>query len=170
VVDRLTRPLRAAAWSCRPDGTPSGSPVDLISDQPNRWNGPGEPTIYVSGDPALALLEAGRHPDDVHGRASLVQVEVRIRFAADLRDPAVRRSLELPADLDWMLDRRRTRSVSRGLRHSGVCDGLIVPSVGALDQLDRWNAVIFADERTRIPRMIGGLRQVGELQVSVPSA
>jgi RES domain-containing protein len=165
VAERLTRPLRAPAWSCRFHDAPSASPLDLISDQPNRWSAAGEPTVYVSGDPALALLEAGRHPDDVGDRVSLVRVELRIPLAVDLRDPNVRQALELPADLEWILDRRRTQAVSSGLRHSGVCDGLIVPSAGALDQLDRWNAVIFADDRQAVLRVLGAPKSAGGLEI-----
>ena len=57
----------------------------------------------------------------------------------------------------------RTRDVARSLRHSGICDALVVPSAGAPDQPDRFNLVVFADDRASVPRMIGDLRVVGEL-------
>ena len=163
----LAGPLRGRAWLARSEELTTATTVDLISDKPNRWNVDGEPTIYLSGDPALALLETGRHPDDLEERAEVFEVEVRVPLAVDIRDRAVRSALSLPDDLGWVLDRRRTRHVARTLRHSGMCDGLIVPSAGALDQEGRFNVVVFADDRTRIPRMVTGLRRVGDLRLSL---
>jgi RES domain-containing protein len=158
----LAGPLRTRGWACRGESLPAGAAVDLISDKPNRWSAEGEPTIYLSGDPALAFVESGRHPDDLEEGMRLVEVDVRIPLAVDLRDPDVRVALSLPDDPAWVLDRRRTREVAQVLRHSGVCDGLVVPSAGAPDQPDRYNLVIFADDRSRVPRMVSDLRVVGE--------
>jgi hypothetical protein len=127
----------------------------------------GEPTIYLSGDPALALVESGRHPDDVVGRADLIEVELRIPLAVDLRDQHVRRVLDLPDDVTWVLDRGRTRDVARSLRHSGFCDAMVVPSAGALDQPDRWNAVVFADDRRLVGQMVGRPKAIGLVAVGV---
>ena len=91
-------------------------------------------------------------------------------MALDLRDPDARTSLSLPDDAWWILDRDRTRAVSRSLREAGVCDALIVPSAGALDQPDRYNLVVFADDPSRIPLFVRDLRPVGELDLRVTSA
>ena len=48
-------------------------------DKPNRWNAEGEPTIYVSSDPGLALLESGRHPSDLEDGLRLFTMELHIR-------------------------------------------------------------------------------------------
>ena len=153
-------------WSCRPDDLPSATASDLISDRPNRWNAKGEATIYLSGDPALALLEIGRHPQDARDELLVVEVEVDVPRAIDLRDTDVIAALSLPRDNAWVLDRERTRQVARSLRDSGTCDGLIVPSAGALDQPDRWNLVVFADDRARVSGMVGLPRPAGEILVS----
>jgi RES domain-containing protein len=158
------------AWVCRDEGLPSAEAADLISDKENRWNTEGEPTLYLSGDPALAFVECARHPDDLKGRARLLEVEVRIPRVVDLRDPDVRGSLSLSDDLEWVLDRGRTRKLARSLRRSGRCDALIVPSAGALDQDDRFNLVVFAEDRDRIRALVGGLRPVGELDLRPVSA
>lgn len=158
------------AWVCRDEALPSKWAVDLISDKPNRWNAEGEPTLYLSGDPALALVEGGRHPDDLTGRSRLLEVLVRIPRLVDLRDPDVRVTLALSDDLGWVLDRQTTRQIARRLRRSGTCDALIVPSAGALDQSERFNVVVFADDRGRIPALVSDLRPVGELELSVTSA
>jgi RES domain-containing protein len=155
------------AWVCRDEDLPSADAADLISDKENRWNGEGEPTLYLSGDPALAFVECARHPEALKGRSRLLKVDVHIPSTVDLRDADVRASLGLPADLGWVLERERTRAIARSLRHAGMYDALIVPSAGALDQQERYNLVVFADDRTRIPEMIGELRPVGELELSV---
>jgi hypothetical protein len=38
-----------------------------------------------------------------------------------------------------------------------------VPSAGALDQEERFNLVVFADDRARIPRLVANLQKAGEL-------
>jgi RES domain len=166
----LAKQLRTLAWACRSDGLPSQAAIDLISDKPNRWNIEGEPTIYLSGDLALALIESGRHPDDVVGQSALIEVELRIPLAIDLRDQGVCRALGLPDDMTWVLDRVRTRDVARSLRHSGICDAMVVPSAGALDQADRWNAVVFADDPRTVGRMVGRPRPIGLVSIGVERA
>jgi RES domain-containing protein len=161
----MTAPLRTKAWAVRGESLPSSSAVDLISDKANRWSGEGEPTIYLSGDPALALVESGRHPEDLEEGMQLIEVDVRIPLAVDLRDREIRSALALPDHAEWVLDRIRTRDVSRSLRHSGICHAVVVPSAGAPDQPDRFNIVVFADDRALVPRLISDLRVVGDMTV-----
>lgn len=163
----LARALRGRAWVCRDESLPSNTVLDLISDKSNRWNGEGEPTLYFSGDPALALVECARHPDALNERSRVLEVDVRIPRTVDLRDLGVRAALSLPDDLGWILDRERTQGVSRHLRDPGICDAIIVPSAGALDQDDRYNLVVFADDPERVQGMVARLRPVGELRLSV---
>lgn len=161
----LTKPVRATTWACRGRELASSSAVDMISDKPNRWNSEGEPTIYLSGDPALALVESGRHPDDLEAHARLVEVDVDMARVIDLRDDAVRRILDLPDDPVWILDRDRTRPVAHAIRTSGAADGLLVPSAGALDQPERWNAVVFADDRAAVGTSVRPPRPGGEVRI-----
>lgn len=161
----LAKPVRATTWSCRGYELPSSSATDLISDKPNRWSAEGEPTIYLSGDPALALVESGRHPDDLEAHARLVEVDLALARLIDLRDDDVRRTLDLPGDSGWILDRDRTRTVAQGIRISGAADGLLVPSAGALDQPDRWNAVVFADDQAQVAASLAPPRPAGEVRL-----
>jgi RES domain-containing protein len=160
---QLVEPVRKVAWVCRPDDLPRTSVLDLRSDRPNRWNEEGQQTIYLSGDPALALIEIGRHPEDLKRASHLLRLDLRLRRALDLRRPPVRAELELPAGDWWILDRDRTRSVAERIRTSGECDGLLVPSAGALDQEDRWNAVVFADDGLAVDHLLGDPRPAGNV-------
>jgi RES domain-containing protein len=163
MIDEIAQPLRTTTWSCRSVKLPSETALDLISDRPNRWNAGGERTIYLSCDPALALLEAGRHPEDLVAGQILVEVEVDLPRVIDLRDLDVRAALGLPADNAWVLDRRRTRKLARSHRQAGDIHALIVPSAGALDQPDRWNVVVFADDVGRVARIVGRPQVAGRL-------
>jgi len=163
--EALAQPLRARAWACRSEELPSTTPADLISDKPNRWNTEGEPTIYLSGAPGLALIESGRHPEDLSGQSFLVEVDVRIPLVVDLRDSTTRRTLGLPLDPTWVLDRDVTRHAASALRHSGICDAILVPGAGALDQPDQWNAVIWADDARTVGRMISAPVRVGTINL-----
>lgn len=166
VPSDLTTSLRGRGWVGRSDSLATSSTFDLISDAPNRWNAGGEPTIYVSGDPGLALVECGRHPTDLENGLRLYEVDLRVPRALDLRDARVVRALSLPTDVYWVFDRDRTNRISRSLRDSGSCDALIVPSAGALDGRDRWNIVVFAEDRSRVAAMVADLRPIGALRLS----
>jgi RES domain-containing protein len=170
VPSALTTSFQGQGWVGRSERLPSDSTLDLISDKPNRWNAEGEPTIYVSGDPGLALIECGRHPDDLEGTIRLFEVNLRIPRVVDLRDGAVRAALSLPTGLHWILRRDRTQGISRSLRRSGRCDALIVPSAGALDGRDRCNIVVFADDRARVAELVTDLRPGGELRLGSSAA
>jgi len=166
---QLVEPVRKAAWVCRPDDLPRASALDLRSDRPNRWNGEGQQTIYLSGDAGLALIETGRHLEDLKGASHLLRLDLRLRRALDLRRPPVRAELDLPAGDWWVLDRDRTRAVAERIRTSGACDGLLVPSVGALDQEERWNAVVFADDALGVAHLLGDPRPAGTVVLDAPA-
>ncbi len=160
-LGQLVEPVRKVAWVCRPDDLPTASALDLRSDRPNRWNDEGQQTIYLSGDAGLALIETGRHPEDLQGASHLLRLDLRLRRALDVRRPAVRAELELPAGDWWVLDRDRTRAVAERIRTSGRCDGMLVPSAGALDQEERWNAVVFADDALAVGHLLRDPRPGG---------
>ena len=163
----LVEPLHTTAWVCRADDMPRDSAFDLISDKSNRWNAEGEPTIYVSCDAALALVEMGRHPEDLKESSHLLRLDIRLDRALDLRRPAVRAALEVPADDGWVLREDRTAKLAGRVRRIGQFDGLIVPSAGALDHDDRWNAVIFADGRDAVAGRIGDPQPAGTIVLEI---
>jgi RES domain-containing protein len=146
---------------CMGPATRSLEPHVLVTRDRNRWSDAGEPTIYLAGDPGVAIAEFGRHWSDDSVPAAMWTVRLRLDRAIDLRGPEVRQALGIPNDPTWMLDRDRCRSIARELRASGGCDGLIVPSAAFLDDDRRWNAVVFVD------RLQGPL--AGTLEVAGPS-
>jgi RES domain-containing protein len=130
----------------------------LVTTDGNRWSRPGERTIYLASDKAVALAEFARHLEpDAPLVAGLWTVDVRLDCVVDLR-------AERPnADPRWLLDRERCRSLAARFRARGV-EGLIVPSVAFLDQREHWNLVVFADRLESLERLIAAPRPLGSLR------
>lgn len=116
------------------DGREAWSLQRLIDTDGGRWSRPDEPTIYLAGDPGVALVEFGRHhPGDAETVGSIWELLVEVD-AVDLRD--------LPDDA--VLDQERCRAIASRWRRKGAA-ALVVPSAGCLDQRDRFNIVVFAE-------------------------
>jgi RES domain-containing protein len=166
-------PATAASLTAVPLSTlafctgPAGSSLDvttLTSTDANRWSEDGEPTIYLAGDPGVAVAELGRHWGEQDGEMAIWSLTLGLDGAADLRDPVVRSSLRVPDDPRWILDKKRCHELASRLRSSGPQDGLVVPSVAFLDDTSRWNAVVFVDRlRTTLVDAISSARPVVRL-------
>jgi RES domain-containing protein len=146
--------LRPRTW----DGTAywQGDPepfdhAALVSTAPNRWNDGGTAAVYLAGDVGLALVEAGRHLAEEPGSATtraIWRAEIRAPGIVDLRGAVHAR----PGARDglWLLDRARCRRAAAELLLDQGVMGLVVPSVGSLDDPSRWNLVLFV-ERLTVP-------------------
>lgn len=152
----------SASAVCSGPATDRFDVAELVTTDGNRWSGPGEPTIYLAGDHGVALAEVGRHWEERSGDTALWQVDVALSAAVDLRRDDVRAATGVPEDPRWFLDRARCRDFAARFRAAG-CDGLIVPSVAFLDDLARWNAVVFVDPATPLERVVRNPRRVVEL-------
>ena len=131
---------------------PAGPSLDvssLTTTDGNRWSVEGEPTIYLAGDPGVALAELGRHWGEQGAEIAVWSLRLTLEAAADLREPAIRAALGVPDDPRWILDEERCRALAAHLRVQGTNDGMIVPSVAFLDDPSRWNAVVFVDRQAR---------------------
>ena len=116
-------------------------------DGRDRWGVPGTRTVYLAGDPAVALSEYARHRDARAPADSrcLCSLRLQARRVLDLRDRAVTRLLGLPPGAGHFLDRHVARRMSQMVRDLGVCQGLIVPSMAFLDHPERFNVVLFVE-------------------------
>ena len=120
----------------------------------NRWNPPGEPTLYVAGDRGVAIAEFARHirEDNVPALAPrtierrIFDLRVRVEATLDLRDPRVWTTLSLVDAPGCFLDRTVARATAGYLRHTTRTQALIVPSMALLDAPSRWVAVLFLDK------------------------
>ena len=139
---------------------PAGSHFNVLDTRfaglaaDNRWNAPGEPTLYLAGDLGVALAEYARHLRDdvgmagaplVHERA-VYQIEVRLEAVLDVRDARVRSAIGLHGGPRRFLDRAVARATAHFLRTTTPAHGLLVPSVAFLDDPARWNLVVFLEK------------------------
>jgi RES domain-containing protein len=169
---RATSPEGGLKLFCH---VPGDVPIDLdrlaqAGDASDRWNGPGEPTVYLASDPGVALAEYARHhaPD---GSATVDRLVLRVALTdvrlVDLRRDAVRRSYGVADGPAAFLDKDVARRVASTVRGDGEAHGLIVPSMAFLDDLERGDVVLFGE------CLPGGLRAcvrsfevVGRLRLS----
>jgi RES domain-containing protein len=142
---------------------PAGSRFDVLDTRfaalatDNRWNLPGEPTLYLAGDRGVALAEYARHlredvgsrnTSQVHERA-VYRVEIAAAIVAnvlDLRDARVRRAISLGGGPRRFFDRSVARATAEFLRHTTPAEALLVPSMAFLDDPSRWNLVLFLEK------------------------
>jgi hypothetical protein len=118
-----------------------------LDDGRDRWGTTATRTVYLAGDPAVALAEYARHrevgaPADARSLCSFRLQGIR---SLDLRDGEVTQLLGLATGADRFLDRQVARRASRRVRDIGTCQGLIVPSMAFLDQPERFNVVLFVE-------------------------
>jgi RES domain-containing protein len=139
---------------------PVGQPFDPAAlaeagDGQDRWNRPGEPTAYLSGDPVTALAESCRHavPGEPLVR-TIVRVELGPLQLLDIRRRDILEGLRCDAAQSIVSDRSVARALAGRVRASGFADGLIVPSMAFIDQSERFNVVVFVE------RLRGGMESV----------
>jgi RES domain-containing protein len=123
----------------------------LITIEGNRWSRSGQPTIYLAGDPGVALAEFARHMP-AHGKmpqASVWTVDVSLEAVLDLR----------AGDPTWAIDRERCRTEATEARLCGA-QALIVPSLAFLDGQDRVNLVVFVENIQDLDVAIGKPRRM----------
>ena len=144
--------------------------AELVTTDGNRWSRPGEPTIYLGSDPAVALAEFARHLDvDASApRGVLWMVDVRVDRVVDLRTPESLAELGASTGPAWPLDQERCRSMAADLRQQGI-QGLIVPSVAFLDQPERWNLVVFVDAIENVAATITSPRPLAAIGPAEPA-
>jgi RES domain-containing protein len=117
-----------------------------VDDGRDRWGSPGTRTVYLAGDPAVALAEYARHreiggPSESRCLCSFRLQAVRV---LDLRDGDAARLLGLTSTQGY-LHRQEARRVSQAARETGFSQGLIVPSLAFLDRPERFNVVLFVE-------------------------
>lgn len=139
---------------------PAGSPLDVLDFRyagrgaDNRWNEPGSPTLYLAGDEGVLIAEWGRH-FETNRTIQLQQMTVeRITFSLelsidhvlDLRSEEVCSSLSLDKAPYCFADSNVARATANFVRSTTEAQALLVPSMGFLDDLERWCLVAFLEK------------------------
>lgn len=115
---------------------------------------PGEPTLYLAGDVGVVIAELGRHfrHDRDPGLASalvertIYRLELELERVLDVRDADVCHAIGLHDAPLCFLDRDVARATARYLRRTTPAQAILAPSVATLDQLNRWNLVLFPEK------------------------
>jgi RES domain len=146
---------------------PADQPLDIerlaqADEDDDRWNEPGEPTIYLALDLPLALAEYARHAGTDDAR-DLIRFDVRLDGVADLRP---RDGSTDAAGVAEIADRGVARRIASGFRNRPDCRGLLVPSLAFPDDPAHANLVVFADRLPAgIPAWLGRPTKVGHVEV-----
>jgi hypothetical protein len=120
----------------------------------NRWNRPGEPTLYVAGDHGVLFAEFARHlreqrtPEIGRGMIArrIYDCELTLAHTLDLRDARVVAALSLANAPACFLDREIARATADFLRRTTPVEALVLPSMAFLDQPERWVMAIFLEK------------------------
>jgi RES domain-containing protein len=114
----------------------------------DRWNAPGEPTLYLATDPAIAVAELARHAELYPGmppyRRRLLALRVSIDGLLDLRRPDQIERFGVESETAFR-ERDTARRVAAEVRSDESCVGLLVPSIAFLDDPRRGNIVLFME-------------------------
>jgi RES domain-containing protein len=175
----LLRPWASRAYRHIADGA-SYQPLDLRwagRGIDNRWNEPGERTLYLAGDPRVVMVEFARHFDYDRapnvGRGAkprrLYSMHVQVEQMLDLRDPATWAALAISNAPHCFLERPVCRATARYLRTATPAQGILVPSVALLDDLERWVAVLFLERLPEEPgRFLTAVQDEGLIHGIIP--
>jgi len=146
----------------------------LASD--NRWNYPGEPTLYLAGGSGVALAEFARHLElnrpagiaPLTVKRSLYRLEVSLERVLDLRQDECIQALSLSEAPNCFLDKNVTRATANFIRVTTDAQAILVPSVALLDHPDRWVLVLFLEKLTPEPKQyLAPVAPAGTFQVSL---
>lgn len=120
----------------------------------NRWNFPGEPTLYLAADRGVAIAEFARHM--TRGRRSAVlrgvlqrrlyRLQLRLDLMLDLCQPVTWELLSLSRAPECFLDKGVARATAHFIRATTSAHAIRVPSVAFLDDLTRWSLMVFLEK------------------------
>jgi RES domain-containing protein len=175
----MTLGAHLRSWSGRAlRHIPAGAHLDVLDFRyaglgaDNRWNEPGHPTLYLAGDEGVLIAEWGRH--FAINRTPQLQsmtveripytLELSIDFLLDLRDTDVCDSLSLTDAPFCFANIAVARATAQFVRGTTQAQALLVPSMGFLDDLDRWCLVVFLEKFPSDPRsFISSVTRSGQL-------
>lgn len=96
---------------------------------------------------------------------TVYRLHLHLDAVVDLRDSGLTSNVEGDDPPGWLIDKERAHSVARHLRSATPAQVLLVPSVAFLDDLTRWNLVVFLDKLPADPQAwIQRVETVGPLR------
>jgi hypothetical protein len=150
-VEKFIRPWKGYAFRHIPDGN---DVLDFslcgLSNE-NRWNLPGEPTLYLAGSKQVALGEYSRHYQEnrTHKLTTKIQsrsfwrLKVQLKRTIDLCNPNVYSTF--PGAPGCFKEIKSARTVASVFRNVFKIEAIFVPSMVFLDDLSKWCLILFLD-------------------------
>lgn len=156
------QPWSGLAWR----HIPADSPYDVLDfrfagrSAENRWNEQGAPTLYLAGDEGVLVAEWGRHfQTDRSARLqqttverSTYSLEVTIDHVLDLRSAKICHALSLDNAPHCFADFGIARATANFVRSTTIAQAVFAPSMGFLDDPERWCLVAFLEKLPPDPR------------------
>jgi RES domain-containing protein len=120
----------------------------------NRWNDEGVPTLYLAGDEGVLIAEWGgnfatiRTPqlDRRAVERSVFRLELAFDNVLDLRRGEVCQALSLLDAPACFMNIAVARATAQFVRTTTAAQAMLVPSIGFLDDLERWCLVVFLEK------------------------
>jgi RES domain-containing protein len=159
---------------------PAGARYDVLDFRfagrgaDNRWNDPGDPTLYLAGDQGVLIAEWGRHfainrdplLKPLARERRVFRLDLALDQVIDLRTAPVWDELSLGNAPHCFLQLEVARATARFIRATTAAQGMLVPSMGFLDKLDRWCLVLFLEKLGGPKSFISSVTNTGVLQMS----
>lgn len=128
----------------------------------NRWNQPGDPTLYLAGDEGVLIAEWGRHfaidrtsqLKQTARQRDVYRLALSLDYLLDVRKIPVWDELSLANAPHCFMDIDLARATANFIRQTTAAPGMLVPSMGFLASLDRWRLVLFLEKLPDPPRFI----------------
>jgi len=145
---------------------PAGSSLDVLDFRyagrgaDNRWNESGALTLYLAGDEGVLIAEWGRHfatsrtaqLQQMTVERNAFSIELSIDYVLDLRSEDVCNALPIDNAPYCFADINVARATAHFVRSTTAAQALLVPSMGFLDDLERWCLVAFLEKLPPDPR------------------
>lgn len=125
----------------------------------NRWNDEGVPTLYLAGDEGVLIAEWGRNFATIRTpqleqrtvERSVFRLELGFDDVLDLRRAEVCQALSLMDAPACFMNIAVARATAQFVRTTTAAQAMFVPSIGFLDDLERWCLVVFLEKRPPTP-------------------
>ena len=172
-TEKFIRPWQGDAFRHIPDGSQVLDFSWCGLSIENRWNYPGEPTLYLAGSKPIALGEYSRHYRENRAdklvsktqRRRFWRLTVQLKRTIDLCNPEVH--ADFPGAPDCFKEIKTARTVAALFRNVLAVEAIFVPSMAFLDDLSRWCLVLFLENvPEEVSRYILDVKKNGLFEIS----
>lgn len=172
-IEEFIIPWKGFAFRHIPDGSEILDFSLCGLSRENRWNSPGEPTLYLAGSKQIALGEYSRHYRE-NRRYSLIKrtqkrqfyrLEIQLERTINLCNPDV--YLNFPGAPDCFKEIKTARTVSALFRNLFNIEAIFVPSMAFLDDLSKWCLVLLIENLPeKVDQYILNVEKSGFFEIS----